>query len=94
MAEALIEAGPEGRLATWTLEMAPAPDGTWRLTKATTSGIVDGLFHLELDPTRAFRAHDLVVLAEDFELRLPPATCSWPCHAGASAPPCSWAAAR
>jgi hypothetical protein len=29
------------------------------------------LFHLELDPTRAFRAHDLVVLAEDFELRLP-----------------------
>ncbi len=71
MAEALIEAGSEGRLATWTLEMAPAPDGTWRLTKATTSGIVDGLFHLELDPTRAFRAHDLVVLAEDFELRLP-----------------------
>ena len=71
MAETLIEAGPEGRLATWTLEMAPAPDGTWRLTKATTSGIVDGLFHLELDPTRAFRAHDLVVLAEDFELRLP-----------------------
>jgi hypothetical protein len=51
--------------------MAPAPDGSWRLTKATTSGMVDGLFHLELDPTRAFRAHDLVVLAEDFELRLP-----------------------
>ena len=71
MAEALIEAGSEGRLATWTLEIAPAPDGTWRLTKATTSGMVDGLFHLELDPTRAFRAHDLVVLAEDFELRLP-----------------------
>ena len=71
MVEALVEAGPEGRLATWTLEMAPAPDGTWRLTKVTTSGIVDGLFHLELDPTRAFRAHDLVVLAEDFELRLP-----------------------
>ena len=71
MAEALVEAGSEGRLATWTLEMAPAPDGSWRLTKATTSGMVDGLFHLELDPTRAFRAHDLVVLAEDFELRLP-----------------------
>jgi hypothetical protein len=71
MAEALIEAGAEGRLATWTLEMAPAGDGTWRLTKATTSGMVDGLFHLELDPARAFRAHDLVVLAEDFELRLP-----------------------
>ena len=34
MAEALIEAGSEGRLATWTLEMAPAPDGTWRLTES------------------------------------------------------------
>jgi peptidase M1-like protein len=71
MVEALIEAGSEGRLATWTLEMAPSPDGTWRLTKATTSGIVDGLYHLELDSTRAFRAHDLVVAAEDFELHLP-----------------------
>ena len=71
MTEALIEAGAEGRLATWTLEMAPSPDGVWRLTKATTSGTVDGLYHLDLDPSRAFRAHDLVVLAEDFELRLP-----------------------
>ena len=71
MVEALIEAGNEGRVATWTLDMAPSADGTWRLTKAATSGIVDGLYHLQLDPTRAFRAHDLVVQAEDLELRLP-----------------------
>jgi Peptidase family M1 domain len=68
--EALIEAGPQGRLATWRIDLAPADSG-WQITGATTLSVVEGLFRLSLSQQRQFRAHDLVVKAEDLELRLP-----------------------
>lgn len=68
--EALVEAGPQGRLATWRLDVVQA-DAGWQITGATTLSVVEGLYRLSLNPARQFKAHDLVVRAEDFELRLP-----------------------
>jgi len=68
--EALTEAGNTGRLGTWILEIAPVSDG-WRVRKVTASNPVEGLYRLELNPTKQFHAKDLVVKAEDLELRLP-----------------------
>ncbi len=68
--EALIEAGPQGRLATWLIELAPRDSG-WEITGATTLSVVEGLYRLSLSTERQFKAHDLVVRSEDLELRLP-----------------------
>jgi Peptidase family M1 domain len=68
--EALVEAGPQGRLATWRLDLAHS-DAGWQITGATTLSAVEGLYRLSLNQARQFKAHDLVVKAEDLELRLP-----------------------
>ncbi|HEX7084737.1 MAG TPA: M1 family aminopeptidase [Vicinamibacterales bacterium] len=68
--DALIESGQEGRLATWRVDVVPTEAG-WRISDIAPAGSVEGLFRLELDTTRQYRAHDLVVSAEDLELRLP-----------------------
>ena len=68
--EVLIEAGANGRLATWTLDTEPHDTG-WLITRAVSISTVDGLYRLELDPSRQFHAHNLVIKAEDYELHLP-----------------------
>ena len=68
--EALVEAGSQGRLATWRLDLAQS-DAGWQITGAATLSAVEGLFRLSLNQARQFKAHDLVVKAEDLELRLP-----------------------
>jgi hypothetical protein len=68
--EALVRAGPQARLATWRLDLAQADSG-WQITGATTLSVVEGLYRLSLNPARQFKAHDLVVRAENLELRLP-----------------------
>ena len=70
MLESLTEAGNTGRLGAWILEIAAVPDG-WRVRKVTASNPVEGLYRLELNATKQFHAKDLVVKAEDLELRLP-----------------------
>jgi hypothetical protein len=70
VAEVLLEAGHDGRLGTWVFEATSTPEG-WRVRKVSAASVVDGLYRLELDPMKQFRAHDLLVPAEDFELRLP-----------------------
>ncbi len=68
--EALVEAGPQARLATWRIDVIEDASG-WQITSATTVSGVDGLFRLALNPSRQFKAHNLVVKSEDLELRLP-----------------------
>jgi hypothetical protein len=70
LVEAFVEAGTTGRLATWALDWTPTTSG-WRLRDAATFGVIDGLHELALDATRQLRARNLVVRAEDLELRLP-----------------------
>ena len=67
--EALVEAGRQGRLATWRLDLERDATG-WRIVAATTLSVVEGLFRLAIDETAQYRAHNLVVTAEDLELRL------------------------
>ncbi len=68
--EVLVQAASAARLATWRLDIGPAAGGIG-IVKVGTLGVVDGLYRLALDGTRQFRAHNLVVTAEDFEIRLP-----------------------
>ena len=70
LVEALVEAGAGARVATWRLDLLPGPDG-WRISDAATVGAIEGLYRLTLDPTRQFRASNLVIAAEDLELLLP-----------------------
>ena len=67
--DTLVEADRQGRLATWRLDVDRGPQG-WRIVAATTQSVVEGLFRLALDETVQYRAKDLVVSAEDLELRL------------------------
>jgi hypothetical protein len=68
--EALVEAGRQARLATWRIDVMKTASG-WQITSATTVSAVEGLFRLALNPSRQFKAHNLVVNSEDLELRLP-----------------------
>ncbi len=70
LVEALVAAGGTGRVATWRFDLEPE-DAGWRIRDVATLGAVEGLYRLALDDSRQWRAHDLVVRAEDFELRLP-----------------------
>ncbi len=73
-AEALLEAGNTGRLATWQFELSGGGDTPLAIRKATGLGALEGLFRLVLDTTRQFEARDLHVKAEDFDLSLPRGT--------------------
>jgi hypothetical protein len=64
--EVLIEQGMEGRLATWNVDL----DAEAGITAVSALSVVEGLFKLSIDDTRQFRARDLVVKAEDIEIRL------------------------
>ncbi len=67
--EVLVEAGNQGRLATWRLDFERGATG-WRIVTAATLSVVEGLFRLAIDETSQYRARNLVVTAEDLELRL------------------------
>jgi hypothetical protein len=64
--EVLLERGIEGRLATWQVDL----DAMAHITAISTLSVVEGLFRLSLDETRQYRARNLVVTAEDIEMRL------------------------
>ncbi len=68
--DAMIQAGAQGRLATWRIDLAQGDSG-WQITGAATLSAVEGLYRLSLSPERRFKALNLVVKAEDLELRLP-----------------------
>src|SRR5262249_20379453 len=57
------------RIATWRFEIrragAAAP---WQITDQEQVTSVEGLYHLSLNPTKQFDAHNLTIAAEDFEL--------------------------
>lgn len=67
--EVLVEAGIQGRLATWRFDVRRAAD-RWQITGVATLSVVEGLFRLSIDPTTQYRAKDLRVTAEDLEVGL------------------------
>ena len=74
--EVFIETGPRGRIATWRLDIRrPRGDDIgrqpWRITAQDRLASIEGLHRLALHPEKQFTAHNLVLQAVDFELRLP-----------------------
>lgn len=83
-ADVFIQRGSEARLVTWRLDLrrrspdtsetsssGPTPQPEWGIVGQDVLGIVEGLRHLALDVTKELDAHDLVIHAEDFDLKLP-----------------------
>ncbi len=69
--EVLVEAGKNGRLATWTLDTEPRDTG-WLVTRAVTVRYLStGSIVSSWIPRCSNHAHNLVIQAEDFELHLP-----------------------
>jgi hypothetical protein len=68
--EVFWERGLEGRLGTWSVDVAEGDDG-WRITSAARLAHVTGLYRLSLNPARQFDVRGLVVEAPDLTLTLP-----------------------
>ena len=74
--EVFTETGNQGRLQTWQLEVtrsATSPDGAiapWRIARHETPDTIEGLYHLTLDPSTQYDASNVVITAEDMELRM------------------------
>ena len=69
--EVFTEARNQGRLETWQLELLRGAGGRdWRIQDQTAVDTVDGLFHLELNPTIQYDADNLVISGEDISLTL------------------------
>jgi hypothetical protein len=73
MVEILTERGRQARLATWRLDVRLARGATgqpWRLVDQERLSVLDGLFRLEIDPTREFTVRDLVIESTDLWLTM------------------------
>jgi len=75
MIEVLAERGSRARIETWRLDIRRVPTETsedeWRVAGQQSLTSVDGLHRLALNPSKVYRARDLVVRSEDLEIRLP-----------------------
>jgi hypothetical protein len=75
MIEILAERGARARIETWRLDIRRVPTDTsedeWRVAGQQSLTSVDGLYRLALNPSRAYRARNLVVRSDDLEIRLP-----------------------
>lgn len=68
--EVFWERGLEGRLGTWSLDVAEVEDA-WRISGATRLAHVTGLYRLTLDRETQFDVRNLTVQSTDLTLTLP-----------------------
>jgi Peptidase family M1 domain len=75
MIEILAERGSRARIETWRLDIRRVPTETsedeWRVAGQQSLTSIDGLHRLALNPSRAYRARNLVVRSDDLEIRVP-----------------------
>ena len=75
MIEILAERGSRARIETWRLDIRRVPTDTsedeWRVAGQQSLTSVDGLHRLALNPSKMYRARDLVVRSDDLDIRLP-----------------------
>jgi hypothetical protein len=67
-AQVFVAEEPRGHVDFWRLRLERR-EGRWALVAREPAGQVDGLVHLSLGP-QAWRAHDVSLRLEDFELRM------------------------
>ena len=70
MVDAFIEYGARARIATWQLDVRRANETDWLISDEERLSAVESLYHLALNPTQQFDAHDFRLKAEDLELKL------------------------
>ncbi|MDO8794348.1 MAG: M1 family aminopeptidase [Vicinamibacterales bacterium] len=72
--EVLIEAGPAARIVTLRLDTRRAPGDAapeaWRIVNGQLLTLVDGLFRLDVTPSKQWTATNLTITAEDLSLTL------------------------
>jgi hypothetical protein len=75
MIEILVERGSRARIETWRLDIRRVPTETsedeWRVAGQQSLSSVDGLHRLALNPSKAYRARNLVIRSDDLEIRVP-----------------------
>src|SRR5439155_12212925 len=73
--DAFAEFGSRARAATWRLDVKrtgqPGTDREWTIADEERLSTVDNLYHVALNPDKAFTAHNLRIAAEDLDLTLP-----------------------
>ncbi|GAC1453883.1 MAG: hypothetical protein PVSMB1_02640 [Gemmatimonadaceae bacterium] len=74
--DVLAEFGTMGRVGTWLVDLRrdPTPADSWRISNLTVLTTMRGLYRLTLNPGKEFTVENLVLLAEDFVVRLPQGT--------------------
>jgi hypothetical protein len=74
MVEILAERGARARIETWRLDIRRVPTDTnedeWRVAGQQALTSIDGLYRLALNPSKAYRARNLVVRSDDLEIRV------------------------
>ncbi|HEX6973177.1 MAG TPA: hypothetical protein VF147_02185, partial [Vicinamibacterales bacterium] len=70
--EIFSERGPEARLGTWRIDATPgAAEGTpWTIADVSRLSVINGLYHLSLDPDKQFDVRNLTVRAPDLSLEM------------------------
>jgi hypothetical protein len=73
MIEVFTERGSRARIDTWRLDVRRVPTDTsedeWRVAGQKAFSSVEGLHRLALNPSKAYRARNLVVQSDDLEIR-------------------------
>ncbi|MEW5984970.1 MAG: M1 family aminopeptidase [Acidobacteriota bacterium] len=74
MLEIFIERGSRARISTWQFDVrrtiAEDAATNWRISDQKPLSNIDGLYRLELNATRQYRARNLVVHSEDLDIRM------------------------
>lgn len=68
-ADVFAEFGDRARISTWRLDVR-RQDDAWRLLEAERITSTENLYRLSLTRTKQYEARDLVITAEDLDLRL------------------------
>ena len=75
MVEIFTERGARARIDTWRLDIRRVPtetsDDEWRMAGQQALTSVEGLHRLALNPSKAYRARNLVVRSDDLDIRVP-----------------------
>jgi hypothetical protein len=78
MLEILTDRSREGRVSTWTVDVAPpeppaptGPNAPWQIAGIQRLAVVSGLYRLALDTSVEYDVHNLTVQARDLKLSLP-----------------------
>jgi hypothetical protein len=74
MIEVFTERGARARIVTWRLDIRRVPtdtnDDEWRISGQQMLASIEGLQRLALNPSKQYRARNLVVRSDDLDIRL------------------------